>query len=77
MDKEAEFDRVNTLYNNVMRGRTIEPTEIRKYIGSIVATKHGTFVANVRHKKKLSNLVHKTFKTYQEAFSFVKETNKK
>ena len=77
-DKEIEFDRVNALYNNVMRSRRIEPTELRKYTGSIFATKYGTYVANIRHKEKLGNLIIAfSFKTYEKAFRFVKETTKK
>lgn len=76
MDKEAAFDKVQSLYEAANKKCFIEPTNIKKYRGSINASKHGCFNVNITHKK-LDKTITGSFKNYADAFAFVKATTKK
>ena len=76
MESERLFDKTNLLYQKAMKGRVIEPTDIRKYRGSINLSRKGVYNVNIQSKKFPKPLT-KSFKTYAEAFDFVKATSKK
>lgn len=75
-DKEALFNEVQSLYEAANKKCFIEPTNINKYIGSIYLSKNGVFNVNVTHKK-LEKTITGRFKTYADAFAFVREITKK
>lgn len=73
-DKEALFDEVQALYETANKKCFIEPTNIKKYTGSIAASAKGRFTVNIRHKKIDKPIIAK-FNNYADAFSFIKATN--
>lgn len=76
MDKEALFDEVNLLYKKAEERRNIEPTHIKKYTGSILPNRYGSFAVDIKHREKLGRRIKGQFATYAEAFAFVKDINR-
>lgn len=76
MEKEAEFDIVNNLYKAANKICCIEPTHIKKYNGNIQLTRAGKYVARIRNPTPEKSQIGKSFNTYEEAFNYVKKTNR-